>query len=70
MASSVSAEKRLTGNERITVCDKCLCACCWQGEFYCEDARTAGTTTISVSQARNLKREAEHYWLRDLGLAS
>jgi hypothetical protein len=27
----------------IIVCDKCLRASCWQGVFYCEDYRDAGT---------------------------
>jgi hypothetical protein len=34
----------------ITVCDACLCASCWHGEFMCEEAQTAGTTkTINDS---------------------
>jgi len=46
----------LTGNELITVCDKCLRACCWQGEFMCDDARGAGTTEKTVQWLRETHR--------------
>lgn len=46
----------------VTVCDKCLMACCWQGVFMCDDARTAGTTIKTVEELRKLNRENESYW--------
>jgi epoxyqueuosine reductase QueG len=48
----------------VTVCDNCLMACCWQGEFMCDAARTAGTRDMSVIELQFLKRENEHYWTR------
>lgn len=33
----------------ITVCDKCLRACCWQGEFMCANAYSAGIVDRTVS---------------------
>lgn len=49
-------------DERITVCDKCLQASCWQGSFMCDDARTAGTVVKTVSELRKLNLEHESYW--------
>lgn len=47
----------------VTVCDKCLRACCWQGEFMCDDARTAGTVERTVAQLREGQYgEHEDYW--------
>lgn len=47
----------------VTVCDKCLCASCWQGEFYCSEYRTAGTVEKHISELRARKLESAHYWL-------
>jgi hypothetical protein len=30
----------------VTVCAACLAEACWQGLLMCDEARTAGTTTI------------------------
>jgi hypothetical protein len=46
----------------ITVCDKCLRACCWQGEFMCDAAQCAGTTERTQAQLRELNREHSDYW--------
>lgn len=52
----------------ITVCDACFRSCCWQGEFMCDEARTAGSTNKTVAELRKLHaendfyRESEHYW--------
>lgn len=50
----------------ITVCNACLCASCWQGQFYCEEAKTAGTTERTVRQLLdgNVRESLEH-WFRD-----
>lgn len=54
---------KLADDYRVTVCDRCLCACCWQGEFMCEDARKAGTVVKTVAELRAGKHgESEHYW--------
>jgi len=52
----------------ITVCSACKCATCWQGEFYCQDYRTAGTVEITIREARALNRENPTWWLRDEGI--
>ena len=44
-------------NQYATVCAKCLCASCWLGEFYCEDARFANITVLSRREAEMLNRE-------------
>ena len=54
-------------NKTITVCDSCLLACCWQGEFMCEDAYTSGTVDKTVKELRELRQqrgwgENEEYW--------
>ena len=49
----------------VTVCAVCLTAACWQGEFYCEAAKVANTTTRTVRELRALGREHEHYWRAD-----
>lgn len=46
----------------VTVCDKCLQATCWQGEFMCDEARTAGTVDLPVSKLRELGREHPSHW--------
>lgn len=50
--------------ETIIVCDKCLRACCWQGEFMCGSAYGgAGTVEKTVEELRDLKAgEHESYW--------
>ena len=49
-------------NETITVCDACLMACCWQGEFMCERARAAGTVEKTRAELEALALESPHYW--------
>lgn len=53
----------------ITVCDKCLRACCWLGFFMCERARDAGTVKRAVRELRELpddgNREHPDYWATD-----
>lgn len=55
----------------ITVCDSCLQASCFQGEFYCEEYKTAGTTQKTRVGLAALKRENPRYWKTDeeLGLS-
>ena len=51
----------------ITVCDKCLRACCWQGQFMCDDARGAGTVEMTREQLAAIDPPREHpdYWDAD-----
>jgi hypothetical protein len=46
----------------VTVCAACLRASCWQGKFYCQQYRTAGTRRMHVSELRALDREHSFYW--------
>lgn len=50
----------------VTVCDKCLCASCWQGIFMCDEAQNAGVVDKTVGELRALpddgNREHEDYW--------
>lgn len=46
----------------ITVCDKCLQASCWHGEFMCFEARTAGTVRKTEAELDALHLEhPSHY---------
>lgn len=46
----------------ITVCSACQRASCWQGKFYCESYKTAGTVRLTVGELRRLKVEHPDYW--------
>ncbi len=46
----------------VTVCSACLCASCWQGEFYCDDYRIAGTVEKTVEELKQLNLENACYW--------
>ena len=50
------------GLDLITVCSKCKKACCWQGNFYCDDYKTAGALTIPRSTLEKWELESSHYW--------
>lgn len=53
----------LKPTDKVTVCDKCLRACCWHGEFMCDAARNAGITVKTVSELRaGNYGEHEDYW--------
>ena len=54
----------------ITVCDRCLQASCWQGEFYCDDYKTAGTTRKTRTELAALGLENPSYWKTDEQLAA
>lgn len=59
-----------TEDDLITVCDNCLTASCWQGEFYCENYKSAGTTQKTRRELRERKMEHEDYWMTDKQLAA
>lgn len=50
---------------QITVCASCLTAACWQGEFYCQEFKTANITDLPVKRLRKMAREHPHYWEYD-----
>jgi len=49
----------------ITVCSACLQASCWQGEFYCDQYKTAGTVEKTVAELTKLNREHPSYWTEE-----
>jgi hypothetical protein len=48
-----------------TVCGACLQATCWQGEFYCERYRSAGTIEKTIGELLDLRLEHPTWWARD-----
>lgn len=46
----------------VEVCDECLCASCWHGEFMCYESQNAGTTKKTVSELRKLNLEHSDHW--------
>ncbi|WP_165589052.1 hypothetical protein [Mycolicibacterium conceptionense] len=46
----------------VTVCDACLTAACWQGEFMCQGSIGAGTVDLPLSELRILGREHPDWW--------
>jgi hypothetical protein len=52
----------LKPEDKVTVCDACLQASCWQGIFMCDEARDAGIVVKTVAELRELKLENEDYW--------
>jgi hypothetical protein len=61
------AKRRRENNpsETITVCSACLQASCWQGIFYCDDYKTAGTVEKTRADLEALALESSDYWTRD-----
>lgn len=59
----------LKPDDKVTVCDKCYMASCWQGHFMCEESRDAEIVDVPVRELRLLKLEHEQYWTasRDCG---
>lgn len=51
----------MSARAKVTVCDSCHMACCWQGIFMCSDAKGAGTTEMTVAELRALNREHPSY---------
>ncbi len=47
---------------KVTVCSKCLRASCWQGFFFCEEAKIAGTIEKTIDELKKLALEDSIYW--------
>ena len=56
-------------NDKITVCDKCGRACCWQRYFMCDDAATAGTVQKTRAELKESALEAPDWWYTNKELA-
>ena len=46
----------------VTVCDGCLRASCWHGEFMCDEAKGCGTVEKSIKELALLSLEHKSYW--------
>lgn len=56
----------LKENKLVEVCSVCKRACCWYGEFMCDNSENASTELKTVKELRKLKtEESEHYWSDD-----
>jgi hypothetical protein len=54
---------QLSPRERtITVCASCKRASCWQGEFYCDEYKTADIINLPLSKLKKMKLEHPCYW--------
>lgn len=52
----------MSDERKVTVCGACGRASCWQGEFYCEEYKVAGTRQVSIGALREAKLESPDYW--------
>ncbi len=48
--------------EMVTVCSSCLQASCWQGIFFCNNAKTAGIVQKRAEELKKLNLEHPSYW--------
>lgn len=60
----------MSATDLITVCDHCLQASCWQGIFYCDDYKTAGTVQKTRAELQGMREadpefENPSYWKTD-----
>ncbi len=67
-ASCVASPESIL-DRKVTVCDSCLCACCWLGDFYCDNAKGAGTVDKTIRELYQINaagvREDSGYWFKD-----
>jgi len=61
-ARACAAAMKAWATEPVTVCSECLQASCWQGTLYCENYKTAGTTTRTRKELARLGYENSDYW--------
>ena len=52
-------------DNKITVCDECLRASCWQGYFMCDNSNLAGTTEKTKEELIKLDLEHPDHWEYD-----
>lgn len=50
---------------KIAVCANCWRASCWQGHFYCDEAKNADIVELEISQLVALGLEHPDYWRAD-----
>ena len=49
----------------VTVCDACLRASCWHGDFYCDNAKAAGIKEVRASELLRLDTEDVQHFSRE-----
>lgn len=52
----------IRSNKLVMVCNACMKASCWYGEFRCEHSTFAGTVVLTVGDLRKLKLEHPDSW--------
>lgn len=63
--ATISTEE-LTADMLINVCDACLQASCWLGEFYRDKYKAACVVKLPVWHLRALNRESPDYWAKEI----
>lgn len=53
-------------DQEITVCAECFRACCWAGEFMCDDAREADVVDKTMIDLFKIEGECPEYWITAL----
>lgn len=61
VAKLEAIRKLLPDSWKVTVCSACLHASCWQGEFTCIDAGSAGTKQVSIGELRAIAKRHKHW---------
>lgn len=67
-ARRCAASMKAWATELITVCNHCFHASCWQGIFYCDNYKSAGTTERTRKELKKMAdlglcvAESSDYW--------
>jgi len=56
----------LKDTDLITVCEECLTASCWHGEFMCDNAVNANIIQKTVKELMGLNLEHEDNWIKQI----
>ena len=51
-------------DRKVTVCAACLCASCWQGEFCCDNHKTAGMVEKTIRECEKPRGHADDHLCR------
>lgn len=52
----------MQSNKLIEVCDSCNRACCWYGEFMCDESYESGTVKKTIAELSEKNLEHRSYW--------
>jgi len=56
----------ISEDQEVIVCDSCLTASCWMGEFMCEDSKNAGIATFTVRDLKKMNLEHPDNWEQEV----